>query len=192
MKKVILSLIVVFQLLVYLPVSAEESGVPVYMFTKDGCSACDVAYEYFEKLEESEPDLVDLIVIEVFNEAGELNSQNAATLLLGVYEKFDEDSSKISTPTIVIGDYHVLGFPQDENVIYDEITKARDNKDFVDVVKEIADKSSINIDEIKKSEDNIPTTKEENESGKYDTLIIIGIFVVLIGGCAGLVILGRK
>ena len=50
MKKIILSFIATLSMLVMLPVVKADSDVTVYMFTKNGCSACEAAREYFEGL----------------------------------------------------------------------------------------------------------------------------------------------
>ena len=193
MKKVLFSLVTFLCLLVCMPVSAEEQ-VPVYMFSKDGCSACISAQSYFAELENDYPELFELKEIVVFDGNWNAVSDDRTNLLVKVYERFGEDSSKAATPTIVIGDYHTVGLPQDTDVVYDAIVDA--SKDDTDVVKELIDDLKLDLDELleyEAVEDDMPTTPATDEtSGKYDTIIIIGIFVVLIGGLAGLVVAGKK
>ncbi len=185
MKKIIVSIVAFLTLIMFLPtVSAETSKVPVYMFTKDGCSACLSAKEYFENLAAEEPDLFELIEIEVFDYEWNAVSKDLQKLLIAVYEEFGEDTSRASTPTIVIGDYHTVGFPQDDSLVEEAIRTASESETKVDKVSELMEELNITLE-----------PQEENkteDTNKYDTIIIIGIFVVLIGGIAGLVIAGKK
>lgn len=193
MKKVLFSLIGLLYLFIGMPVSAEEQ-VPVYMFSKDGCSACISALSYFEELESEHPDLFELKEIVVFDGDWNAVSEDRTDLLIKIYERFGEDSSKASTPTIVIGDYHTIGLPQDTDEVYDAIVAAGKDKS-KDEVKILMDELELDLDELLEYENNAsdtPTVLEDETGGKYDTIIIIGIFVVLIGGLAGLVIAGKK
>jgi len=183
MKKIILSIFAAFAMFVMLPNVNAEEKVPVYMFTKNGCPACDSAHEYFTDLAEKHSDLFDLYIIEVFDGNWNIVSKDLGELLTKVYDKYGEDSSKASTPTIVIGEYHTLGLPQDTNIVLKEIEKARDSENKVDEVKKIADTLKIDLEQYKL----VPETP-----GKYDAIIIVGIFVVLIGGFAALVYAGKK
>ena len=192
MKKVLFSLITFLYLLIGMPVSAKEQ-VPVYMFSKDGCSACISALSYFEELESEYPDLFELKEIVVFDGNWNAVSDDRTNLLVKVYERFGEDSSKAATPTIVIGDYHTVGLPQDTTEVYDAIVDA--SKDDIDVVKGLIEDANLNLDELLEYDENNTNTQDtitDENGGKYDTIIIIGIFVVLIGGLAGLVVAGKK
>ena len=195
MKKIILSLIVTMFLLMGVPVSAAEEKVPVYMFSKDGCSACIAAEQYFTELESEHPDLFEVIEIVVFDGNWNAVAPERQELLIDIYERFGEDTSKASTPTIVIGDYHSVGLPQDTSLVYDAIVKVKNSKKPVDEVKKLIEKNELDLEELTQYV-KMPTEEtnigENTEGGKYDTLIIIGIFVVLIGGFAGLVIIGKK
>ena len=66
MKKIILSFITIISMLVMLPVVKADSDVTVYMFTKNGCSACEAAREYFEGLLEKDENAFKLVNIEVW------------------------------------------------------------------------------------------------------------------------------
>jgi len=190
MKKVILGIVSLLMLFVMIPVVSASEKVPVYMFSKNGCSACISALEYFNDLEEEYPDLFELIEIEVFDANWNFNSEDIQYLFLGVYEEFGEDTSQAATPTIVIGDYHTVGLPSDTSVVYNKIVEVSKQETQVNKVKEIADELEIDLEKINTTTET--PEKEENETGKYDTLIIVGIFVVLIGGFAGLIVLGKK
>lgn len=186
MKKTVLSIIAFLSMFLFANSVLADDQVKVYMLTKEGCSGCEVAYEYFDELESKEPDLFELVPFEVFNSTWKFNSDELNTLFTKVYEYFKEDTSSASTPTIVIGDYHVLGLPQDRELVYNAIKEAKENGK--DVVAEIAKKENLNLEELKYDRN----AKKEEVSGKYDTLIIVGIFIIIIGGFAGFVILGKK
>lgn len=164
--------------------------VKVYMITKEGCSGCEMAYEYFEELSKTN-DNFELVPFEVFDSNWNFNSEELYTLFVKIYEYFDEDTNQASTPTIVIGEYHTLGLPSDKTQITDAIKNAKK-----DVVAKIAKDNNLNIDELKydvsKRAESNNTKESETSNGKYDTLIIVSIFVILIGGFAGLVVLGKK
>jgi len=180
-------------LLIAIPVSAKDEKVPVYMFSKDGCPACISASEYFEELSEEYPDLFEVIEIVVFGPQWEQIDDGRTELLVKVYDKFGEDSSAASTPTIVIGDYHTLGLPQDTDLVYDAIMKVKNSKKPVDEVKKIVEELELDLEELQKYEKvQTEEVKDESEGGKYDAIIAVGIIVVLIGGFAGLIVIGKK
>ena len=191
MKKVIITLILVLGLIGVIPVSAKEEKVPVYVFSKDGCSACIQAKEYFDELQKDYPDLFEIHNIVVFDENWQAVSNERTELLIDVYERFGEDSSKAATPTIVIGNYHTLGLPQDTNEVYEAILEVKNSKEPVDEVKKLIDEAELNLEDLL-TYDDMPTVVEEETGGKYDAIIIIGIFVVLIGGFAALIMASKK
>lgn len=187
MKRVLLSLIAFLIGLVLVPVVKAEEKVPVYMISKNGCSACEAATQYFNGLQKQYPDLFDLVELQVFDSSWGFVSTDLQNMFVAIYEKIGEDTSKAATPTIVIGDYHTIGIPQDTDEIYDAIITARDAKNKVDIVKDLADYLNIDLNSIR-----LGTNTETKETGKYDTIIIISIFVVLVGGFAGLVFASKK
>lgn len=164
----------------------DNYKVKVYMITKEGCPSCEVAYNYFDGLLEENPDLFEFIPFEVFDKEWKWNSDELQTLFTKVYEYFNEDANQASTPTIIIGDYHTLGLPSERNLVYDAIVK--NQKDQTDIISKIAKDNNLNIDELKYDRNGL----EEEKTNNYDTIIIIGIFVVLIGGFVGLIVLGKK
>ena len=192
MKKLLLSLITVLAFVCLLPVVKAKSDVTVYMFTKNGCPACASALEYFNGLLVDDPDSFKLVDLEIFDSEWNEVSEDAYNLMIDTLDHFGEstDPKDIATPLIVIGDYHTVGLPQDTSVVEDAIKDAKDAKKEVDVVKQIADDKKINYQDFIKVEDE--NTSEETKSGNYDAIIIVAIFVVLIGGFAGLVVLGKK
>ena len=207
MKKVILSFIAALSMLVMLPVVKADSDVTVYMFTKNGCSACEAAREYFEGLLEKDKDAFKLVNIEVWcgtdyvtdpdNPQWILGSEDAYNLLMAAVDHYKLDESQLGTPVIAIGDYATIGFnSNDPSDITDAISKAKKSKKEVDVIKDLAEENNIELSSVIKDfgvkscdKTTADTTKS---SGKYDAIIIVSIFVVLIGGFAGLVVLGKK
>ncbi len=191
MKKVVISFIIVCLLIMHIPLVKAENKVKVYMFTKSGCPACETAYEYFNGVLEKEPDLFELVTLQVWN--GEdsqgnwlLASEDLLNLMRKSLEYFDEDTDKLKTPTIAVGDYLQVGAGDMED-FYDRIVELKNSDKPVDRISEIAKKEKIDIDKLK-------GIKEENkdEDGKYDIYVLIGIFVFLIGGFGALYLFGRK
>ncbi len=183
MKKIYFTLIIVLLLMMFIPVVEAANKAKVYMFTRDGCSACISAKSYLDGLLKDDKDLFELIEIVAFDSNGQVKNKDAYNLMLAVLEHYNEDTETLYTPTIVIGDYHNIGFPKDPSNLYNAITELNESEDDIDTVKDIAKEENVNINNVKVNVD------KENATDAY---IIIGIFVVLIGGFAGLVILGRK
>ena len=179
MKKALLLITCLFS---FLTIRAKAEKVPVYMISKNGCSACQYASEFFKDLDKKNPELFELIDIEVFDSSFKFKSDELKALYEKVYEYFGEDSNQAATPSIVIGDYFTKGLPKDTNIIYEKIINVRDNAT-EDVFKSIANELNININKVKKAED---------ASGKYDYLIVGLIFVLVIGGFASLLIASKK
>ena len=189
MKKIVLSFITILSMFLF--ISEVNAKVNVYMLTKEGCPSCEVAYSYFDELYTENSELFELVPFEVFDSGWQWNSEELKTLFVKTYEYFEEDANKALTPTIVIGDFHTLGLPNDRTII----TKAIESADASgkDVIQNIAKKNKLNIDELKYNRTvEVKEKKKENETGKYDTIIIISIFAILIGGFIGLLFLSKK
>ena len=188
MKKVLISLIFVCVLITHIPLVQAENKVKVYMFTKNGCNACESALNYFNRLLKNDPDLFELVTLQVWsgvdkNNKWIVNKQELLDLMLSTLDKFDEDTNRLATPTIVVGDYLQVGIADIEQ-FYDRIVKFKKSEDYTDVVASLAKEQKINIDELKE--------KNGSTQGKYDIYILIGIFVFLIGGFGALILCGRK
>lgn len=191
MKKILISLIIVCLLIMHIPVVKAENKVKVYMFTKSGCPACETAYDYFNGLLSKEPELFELVTLQVWNGEDKngqwiLASQDLLDLMRSSLDYFGEDNNRLATPTIAIGDYLQIGVSNLSD-FYDRIIKYRDSENPVNVIKNLADKQNIDIDKLKGVAEN-----EKTPSKNYDEYILIGIFVFLIGGFAALVTFGKK
>ena len=207
MKKIILSFIATLSMLVMLPVVKADSDVTVYMFTKNGCSACEAAREYFEGLLEKDKDAFKLVNIEVWcgtdyvtdpdNPQWILGSEDAYNLLMAAVDHYKLDANQLGTPVIAIGNYATIGFnSNDPSAITDAINKAKKSKKEVDVIKDLAKENNIELSSVIKDfgvkSCDKTTAETKTTGGKYDAVIIVAIFVVLVGGFAGLVVLGKK
>lgn len=186
MKKILLSLVTFLLCFTFIPFVSAKNTAKVYMFTKEGCPACEAALTYFDELKNNDKYDFELFVMEVFDSGWGVNNESVYQMLVDTYQNFGVNSSEMATPSIVIGDYFTKGLPPDTTVIEDSIAKINDSEEeLTDFVSNYIVENNIDITNMKK-EDNI------KEPSKYDTYIIIGIFVVLIGGCAGLVVIGKK
>ncbi len=191
MKKVLLSIITLLLTLTFIPVtfaaSEEETvdKVPVYIFSKNGCKGCEYAFNYFDNLEKEEPDLFEQYIIEVYDPNWNIEDEDAYNLLITLLERKELDTVKIATPTIFIGDYATVGFPNDDSLVYNAIKNAKEasEDEKVDIVKEEADKLNIDLEQYKKVAAKTSVT---------DLIIIGSIFVVLVGGFVCLIVMSKK
>lgn len=204
MKKVLLSLVTLVTLFALMPFAkAADNKVKLYMFTKNGCSACEYAFTEFEKRLEEYPDEFELVNIEVWCGTDYTNSNNpewilgnedAFDLMQKAIEYADGDTTRLATPTIMVGDFLQVG-ANDLDALYDKIDAFKKDKKYKDVVAELAKEANYDISSMTKPHgaancDIIPD--ENNEGGKYDLVIFVSVMVVLVGGFAGLIIISKK
>ena len=211
MKKIILSLVTIFMILVGSNVKAIEKPevtkhekVTIYIFRGDGCGHCANAINYFNKLGDEYADYFEVKTYETWY------NENNNKLGKAVAEKFDYEFDGV--PFIVVGEKYVGGFGSatGETLIKYALDYYQD-KNYKDVVAETLKKIDYEVEETSISEAlneegqaNGNTNENTNQNtigqnygstssaGKYDAVIIVGLFVVLIGGIAGLVVVGRK
>ena len=129
--------------------------------------------------------MIDLVVLEVLDSEWNFTSDDAEELFMSVYDLIGEDTASAATPTIVIGNYSTIGLPKDTATVEKAIKDAKGKEDRI---QKLATSKNIDLSKISAATEE-PTTEK---SGKYDTLIVIGIFAVVIGCFAGLVIAGKK
>lgn len=172
MKKVLLSILTLFMVLIF-PLSVvasekEESKekINVYLFWGDGCGYCEAAKEFFASIEDEYGEYFNLVEYEVWY------NQDNNELKENVAEYLNDDVSGV--PYIVIGETTFGGYSSEyDEDIKEAIMEAYEDEDYVDVVAKVE--------------------AGEVETGKnYDTLIVIGIFVVIIGGFGALIYFSRK
>ena len=198
MKKYLLYVLTFLMLLFVTPTidakvklpEVDHDPINVYIFRGETCGYCHSALEFFEEAQEKYGDYFKLIGYEVSDEKNQNFWQK-----VGNY--FNDDIGSI--PYIIIGDaYHETGFSEEigEKII-DVILKQYQNKDYVDVVEKLVAKNELSdkIEYQQNSEFTVLTdanVKSEVKDNSKDVYIIIGIFVVLVGGVAGLVVASRK
>jgi len=174
MKKLIISILTLFIALA-IPVSvfaakkeAEKEKINVYLFWGNGCGYCEAAKEFFASIEDEYGKYYNFVDYEVWYDQKNNELKNA------VAEYLNDDVSGV--PYIVIGE---TSFDQGYSSEFDaDIIKAikdeYENDDYVDVV------AKVNAGEVKA------------KSNNYDTIIVIGIFVLIIGGFGALIYYSRK
>lgn len=144
----------------------ESEKINVYLFWGQGCGYCEAAKEFFASIEEEYGKYFDLVEYEVWYD------KNNNALKESVVEYFNDNVTGV--PYIVIGETTFGGYAADyDQDIKDAIVDAYEDDDYVDYVAKII-------------AGDIETPKS------YDTLIVIGIFVVIIGGFGALVYFSRK
>ncbi len=185
MKKIIGVFIALFSILIFIP-SVKAEKVKLYMFSKVGCPNCETAENYFNNLLKNNKDDFEYIIIEAYDEYGDVVSEDAKNLMTATLEEFEEDTTPYF-PTIVVGDTLHIGAGSLPDV-YEKIKEAKESKTYEDKVASIAKKLDINIDKIKR----ISTEEKEEKEKNTDAIILIVIFVVVIGSFGGLILLGRK
>ena len=184
MKKAILSIFTLIVILLGMPKVLASEKVPVYVFTKNGCSACQKAFQYFDDLQKKNPDLFDQYIIEVYDGKWNVKEDSLYDILIATLTRLNGDTVKIATPTIVIGDYLSVGL-NNQTEIYNKIVEAQEkpSDEKVDIVKEEADKLGVDLEKYKK----VP-----EETSSLEIIIIVGIFVILIGGFVGIIVISKK
>lgn len=198
MKKILLSVVAFVMLFVMVPfVNAIEKPevtdhekVTIYLFRGEGCSHCYDALTYFYDIKDEYSDYLEIKVYEVWK------NTNNAELAKDVAEAIGTEFTG-GVPLIVVGEKYVGGFGDGsgEELLEYALDYYQD-KNYKDVVEEkLANKTygeTLETLEEAALAEGVVMNTSTHESGKYDTLIVIGIFVVLIGGFAGLVIAGKK
>lgn len=180
MKKYLLGVLLLLVMFLSMNVVKADEKVKVYVMTKDGCGYCELAKESLAELKKEQPDLFDVVEIEVFDSNWSPNSTDVQKFWEAVYDHFDSlDSSKAGTPTFIIGDYAVAAALSKEDLLT-QINAAK-GKD--DEAKKIAQEINVDLSQY---------GIEKTETKGNDALIIIGILIVLVGGFTGLIYLGKK
>lgn len=176
MKKfVLLIMVLCMTILMPLNVLAEtrevkeemaKEKINVYIFWGNGCGYCEAAINFFESIEDEYGKYFNLVKYEVWYE------KDNNTLKENVAAYFGDDVTGV--PYIVIGDETFGGYAEEYNEdLKEAIVDAYEDDDYIDVV------AKVNAGEV------------ETKSN-YDTLIVIGIFAVVIGGFGALIYFSRK
>ena len=214
MKKTLLKLLLIAALVLapFSIVKADKkekeeinNKVTIHLFYASWCGYCHDFIEYFSTRYEEYSDRFEIkaYLISTLSEDGKSRVSIPENVLImqAVNEHFETDNAgnplKGGIPLIIIGDSFVQsGFGSDGSQIISVALEENKNKNYTDTVAKIIQDKNFNtskVTDFKTVVDSILNKSSEEETGgKYDTYIIIGIFVVLIGGFAGLVIAGKK
>ncbi len=198
MKKFLIAIATVLMLTI-VPVNAEEElpkvtdheKIVINMFRGHGCSACYSALTNLIALDGKYDDYIEIRTYEVWNNKG-----NSA-LLNDLMKEFKVPEEDQGIPFFVIGKEYFVGY--NEEAIFDKVFELYKDKKYSDYVsKKIKNGdyklTTMTLEEAATEDGIIGNNKKEEvkEAGKYDTYIIIGIFALVIGGFAALVITGNK
>lgn len=199
MKKVLLSIVTLMMLLTIPFVDAKEKPkvtdhekVTIHIFWGNGCPNCTNAINYFHNLGSEYEDYIEIKTYEVwYNQDNNKFAVEVADLL---------DHELEGVPFLVVGEKYVSGWSDSVGTeLIDYALDYYEDKNYKDVVKKALKDTEYEVTETSledafQEENNENTTagQQKTEPGKYDTIIIIGIFIVLIGGFAGLVFASKR
>lgn len=201
MKKIIISVLAALMFILTMPVVnaiekpevTDHEKVTIYLFRGEGCGHCQNAISYFLSLGDEYKDYIEVKAYEVWKNQN--NSALAADVAAAVGTEYTG-----GVPLIVVGEKYIGGFGQNsgEELVNYALEYYQD-KDYKDVVKEKLkekdyDETQETLNEAAISEGLTSEIQapDAETSGKYDTLIIVSIFAVLIGGFAALIVIGKK
>lgn len=162
-------------------VESNENLVKVYIFEAGGCPACQAQIEYLKGLD-SYNKKFEIVEKELYVDHVDWAHGKDYELGKKVAEEFIKagfrDAAYNATPFVVISNAYA-------KAAYNSSLES-----VIDSVYEEGDKDIVGCFE--RNEENCVIKESTGEEKNYDTIIIIGIFVVLIGGCVGLVIASKK
>lgn len=199
MKKFIISIIATIMFSLMAPVVnattkpevTDHEKVTIYLFRGEGCGHCQNAISYFYSLGDEYEDYIEVKAYEVWK------NENNSALAADVAEDVGTEYTG-GVPLIVVGEQYLSGFGEGsgEQLVNLALQYYQDDE-YKDVVQENLKENTYGeteetIKEAAIAEGLISADDVATEGGKYDTLIIVGIFVVLIGGFAALVVIGKK
>lgn len=169
-----------------LPEVTDHEKVTIYVFRGNNCGYCRNALTYFNSLGDTYADYFEVQTYEVWE------NQYNNELLIEVAEKMGDKVNGV--PYIIIGNsYSENGFAETLGAeMIEAALKEYQSESYTDLVAEIA-KNHGNAEE--KSLYDACVEEEiivEERDTSMDTIIILGIFALVIGGGAALVVFSRK
>ena len=173
------------------PEITDHEKINVYIFRGSGCGHCYDALTFLYGLDGEYDDYFNVVAYEVWN------NQNNSTLAKDVAAKLGDTMSGV--PYIVVGDKSFAGFGSSTGTdIIETALKAYKNKKYKDVVASVLkskdyEEEAETLSQAAYAEgitEVVPTQIEDEE--KDDTLIILAVFVVIIGGFGALIYSSRK
>jgi hypothetical protein len=180
---------------VTLPEVTDHKKVTIYMLRGHGCSHCYDGLVFLYGNLNKYSDYIEFKAYEVW-----YNEENSK-LFSALLENFGLEKGGV--PLFVIGDsYYTAGFGDNTgNELIETALNEYQNADYKDLVAKIIKKNKFEVtsetleeaaEQEGINEEVVIEQEKTQESGKYDTLIIVGIFVVIIGGVAALMLTNRK
>lgn len=204
MKKNIISFIIVLLLFVAMPVSAERIGdvpeltdhdkVTIHLFYASWCHNC---HNFLTYMKDKYEDYTDYFEIKTYLVSSDSNGQRIsipenAEIMDRVAEFYGTDAA---FPLIIIGkDFFQLGYPETAGpLIIEKALEEYQNEDYEDTVAKLIKENNYSTSKIEGYYE--ACTQSGIDCGKTDNTaayILVGVFVVLLGGLTALVIAGKK
>lgn len=218
MKKFVVSLLIITMLILTplsmvnaervgsVPDKTDHEKVTIHLFYASWCSHCHDFINYFQDKYQDYEDYFEITTYLVSTVGSDNKAQSIvenATIMQTVSEYFKTDNNgeelKGGIPLIIIGDKYVRsGFGSDGSDIIEYALSEYKNKDYKNTVAKIIKDNKLDTSKVNDFANAVSLvngdteTTKKTETGKYDTVIVVSIFVVLIGGFVGLVILSKK
>lgn len=175
MKKIFLGIVSFILAFSFNMIVKAEELVKVYVFEAGGCPYCEKEVEYLESLESYNKKFT-IVRKELYIDHVDWEKGKDYDLGVKVANAFKnagfKDAKYNGTPFVVISD------------LYAATTYSTALESYINEAYETGDKDIVKC--IEEGKDNCL------QSTNNDAIIIIGIFVVLIGGFAGLVVASKK
>lgn len=221
MKKVLISLVAFLIAFSFVPVSyaktigsvpkaTDHEKVTIHLFYASWCPHCHDFIKYFSDKYEDYADYFEIkgYMVSTLDSTGtstvtiEENSNIMAEVIR--YFKTDSEGNKLTggIPLIIIGENFVqAGFGDDGSNVIEAALKEYESKKYKDVVANIIKDNKLETSKVESfkdtlkaytAEDNTNTANADTKTSNKDLLIVVGVFVVLIAGFAGLVIVSKK
>ena len=172
------------------PKVTDHEKINVYIFRGSGCSHCYDALTYLYGLNGEYDDYFNVVTYEVW-----YNQGNSA-LAKDVAAKIGDEMGGV--PYIVIGDKSFAGFGDSTGAaIIETALEAYQNKKYKDVVASVVkagsyDEESETLAEAAYAEGITEVAPTKVEEDKDDTIVILAVFVVIVGGFGALIYSSRK
>ena len=146
LKKLLLVLLVAVMAMPLVVSAAEEkTRVTIYMFRGEGCSHCAEFLEWYDGLEETTKNKINLVQYETW-----YNKENSE-LMKRVAKAMGEDTNSLGVPFIVIGEKTYIGFTETyKEQILAQVKELYGKEDVYDVMQ--------NLEEVAKPEEKASTT----------------------------------
>ena len=206
MKKILISLVIVLMIIMHVPVSAKTIGdlpektdhekVNIHLFYASWCSHCHDFITYFSDKYEDYKDYFEIktyLVSETQNGQSVTIPENYAIMesVAAAYGK------EMGFPLIIVGDeFAQSGFGNDGTEIINKALEEYQNEKYEDKVSSIVEKEKLDDSKIADFEDACSVAGiacgDVEAAPDYSAVILIGVFVVLVGGLSLLVIISKK